>query len=267
MTHRFPKNFWLQLSSGKQAKAGTARKESRQLLATEKIEKPQVAAPQPARDEALQTDSHVRSVFVPRHYEEKYAYPLIIWLHGAGGSERDLGDVMPMISTRNYVGVGFRGTTPAGASAPLGFRWSPMEEVLERFSTDLFEQVCSIRRSLHVHSERIYLAGVGEGATFGLSLLLKKPEWFAGAIALGGHFPQKNAPLARYRHLKGKRVLLASETGASREVSHYETAGRLLYAAGIDAAVAEFDPAHHMPKMLRRIDHWIMQGIARESEG
>ncbi|MGE3314566.1 MAG: alpha/beta hydrolase [Planctomycetaceae bacterium] len=264
MTHRFPKNFWLQLSPGKQAKAGTAKKETRHRLTVEKAEMPEVAATQETREQILRSDSHIRSVFVPRHYEEKYAYPLILWLHGAGGSERDLADVMPQISTRNYVGVGFRGTTPAGASAPLGFRWSPTEEVLERFSAELYEQVCTIRRTLHVHSERIYLAGVGEGATFGLALLLKRPEWFAGAIAIGGHFPQKNAPLAKFRHLNGKRVLLASETGPNREISNYDSAARLLFSAGIDTSVVDFDPAQQMSKMLRRIDHFVMQGIHNE---
>ena len=38
------------------------------------------------------------ALFGPLHYEPNYAYPLIVWLHGPGGSERDLRQTMPMIS-------------------------------------------------------------------------------------------------------------------------------------------------------------------------
>lgn len=264
MSHRFPKDFWLKLASGKQAAAGTAKKETRNRLLSDAAETCTDVENVLANEALVRDSSRVRSVYVPRHYEEKYAYPLIIWLHAAGGSERDLADVMPQISTRNYVGVGFRGTSPAGTAMPLGFRWSSSDETIDRFLTLLHEQVCDLRRSLHVHSERIYLAGSGEGATCGLTMLLKRPEWFAGAVAIGGHFPKGNSLLARFRHLKGKRVLLASESGPAREVSNYEAAGRLLFAAGVDADVQEFDPRSQTPKILRRVDHWIMQGIATE---
>ena len=44
-------------------------------------------------------------LFVPLHYEPNYAYPLIVWLHGAQDDERQLKRVMPFISLRNYVAV------------------------------------------------------------------------------------------------------------------------------------------------------------------
>ena len=46
-----------------------------------------------------------QSLFVPLHYEPNYAYPLLVWLHGAGDCHRQLKQVMPHISMRNYVGV------------------------------------------------------------------------------------------------------------------------------------------------------------------
>ena len=45
-------------------------------------------------------------VFVPENYEPNYAYPLVVWLHDAGRSERDIVDVLPHISMRNYFGPG-----------------------------------------------------------------------------------------------------------------------------------------------------------------
>jgi predicted peptidase len=39
--------------------------------------------------------------FAPEGYEANYAYPLVVWLHNAGGDERQLARVMPLVSTRN----------------------------------------------------------------------------------------------------------------------------------------------------------------------
>ena len=38
------------------------------------------------------------ALFAPIHYEPGYAYPLVVWLHGEGSSERELRQVMPRVS-------------------------------------------------------------------------------------------------------------------------------------------------------------------------
>ena len=45
------------------------------------------------------------ALFAPIHYEPGYAYPLIVWLHGCGGDERQLRQLMPLLSLRNYLAV------------------------------------------------------------------------------------------------------------------------------------------------------------------
>src|SRR5687768_10615004 len=45
----------------------------------------------------------------PVHYEPAYAYPLLVWLHSAGTSEREVQQIVPLISERNYVALGVRG--------------------------------------------------------------------------------------------------------------------------------------------------------------
>src|SRR5437016_9189131 len=49
-------------------------------------------------------------IFTPLHYERNYAYPLIVWLHGPRDNERQVAQVMPLVSMRNYIAVGPRGT-------------------------------------------------------------------------------------------------------------------------------------------------------------
>src|SRR5262245_28959832 len=72
-------------------------------------------------DDAVEQDAHC--IVTPLHYERNYAYPLVVWLHGAGDDERQVTNVMPLVSSRNYAAVGPRGTLPL--DNPLGaYRWS-----------------------------------------------------------------------------------------------------------------------------------------------
>src|SRR4051794_19841644 len=59
------------------------------------------------------------AVFAPLHYESNYAYPLLVWLHGPGDDESQLKRIMPLISMRNYVGVGPRGTVAQSRQASV----------------------------------------------------------------------------------------------------------------------------------------------------
>lgn len=202
-------------------------------------------------------------LFVPEHYEAKYAYPLIVWLHGGGGNERELLTALPMISQRNYIGLSFRGTSPAKSKPRGGYHWSTADDDLAEFQRGLYEAVCDLRRRYHVHSERVFLAGFDEGATLALDLFLRQPEWYGGAICLGGRFPQSGHALARFRDLHDKRVLVA--TGAHDSIStpaDNVRAGRLLHAAGLSVSTRIVEAGHEVTRtMLRQIDHWIMDGI------
>src|SRR5436190_20982679 len=53
------------------------------------------------------------ATFAPIHYEERYAYPLLVWLHGNASSERELRQVIPLVSMRNYVAIAPRGSWTA----------------------------------------------------------------------------------------------------------------------------------------------------------
>ena len=76
-------------------------------------------------------DSHC--LFTPLHYERNYAYPLIVWLHGPGDDERQVTRVMPLVSMRNYVGVGNTTSTSFNAAVPL-LDWTDIEHVLHGLS-------------------------------------------------------------------------------------------------------------------------------------
>jgi phospholipase/carboxylesterase len=88
-----------------------------------------------------------QSLFAPLHYEPGYAYPLIVWLHGEGGTENHLRRLMPMVSVRNYVAVAPRGTARPGNStdAKQGFTWLQTGEHIHAAEQRVFDAVAAAK--------------------------------------------------------------------------------------------------------------------------
>ncbi|HUE12553.1 MAG TPA: hypothetical protein VMR25_00190 [Planctomycetaceae bacterium] len=207
-------------------------------------------------------------VFVPENYEPNYAYPLVIWLHESGRSERDIVDVLPHISMRNYLGLAPRGTATIDNRAlgddneSAGYGWSRSQRMRLVFQDELHASVRRLRQGYHIHSERIFLAGAGDGGSLAWELFLARPEWFAGLAVFGGRFPWRRRPLRHYRELIGKHVFLAANSLDPAGLSRAEQLGRLLYSSGMEVAVRCHLPGRRWPRSLfRHVDQWIMQSI------
>lgn len=200
------------------------------------------------------------AVYIPEHYEAGYAYPLIVWFHGDGASEAELAQVMPSISDRNYIGVALRGDLTSGA----GHSWSVDGTQSAELLQDVRAIVTSLRREYHIHSERIYLAGFGSGATTAVQVMLNKPEWFGGVISFSGEMPKPDAPLTRVDELKDKRILLATSLeSTTTRVGDVVAAGRLLYSVGMQVGTRVYQGVEASPttKMLRDLNSWLMDDI------
>jgi phospholipase/carboxylesterase len=203
-----------------------------------------------------------RGIFVPENYEPNYAYPLIVWLHNAGRNEHELAEIVPHISTRNYIGLALRGTVQQSENDDGRHGWSRSLQIRDAFEQELHSAVCNLRQEYHIHSERIFLMGAGDGGTAAWDLFLNRPEWFGGAAVLNGAFPWRDRPLRQFHQLRGKSVFLATKTKKRRTVREMERAGRLLYTAGLEVAVRRYRSASgQSPAILRNIDRWIMETI------
>jgi phospholipase/carboxylesterase len=200
--------------------------------------------------------------FLPTGYEPNYPYPLLVFFHGHGSSEEQILRLAPRLSRRNYVCIALRGTQPLGprADGRLGFTWGRggrCDAQVEDYVLGAIEQT---RRSYHVHSERIYLAGFREGATLAYRFGLQFPEKFGGVIALNGSLPRHGGPLLRLPAIRQLRVLIGH--GIANAVVPLATARsdfHLLYAAGLDVRIHTYPTTHRLhPDMLRDVNRWVM---------
>ncbi|MBA3480446.1 MAG: hypothetical protein H0T51_01395 [Pirellulales bacterium] len=208
------------------------------------------------------------SLFAPLHYERRYAYPLLVWLHGDGGSERELRQLMPHVSVRNYVAAAVRGTDPL-TGTNRSFTWDQSPASIGEAAERVRQCIDAAQQRFNVHAQRVFIAGNGCGGTMALRLALKHPEWFTGAVSLGGPMPMGHAPLGRMKAARGLPLMLAS----CRESEEYPAARvaddlRLLHSAGFSLALRQYPGEHELTTvMLSDMDRWLMERVCPSAAG
>ena len=204
--------------------------------------------------------------FGPMHYEPKYAYPLIVWLHGCGCDERQLQRVMPQVSMRNYVAVAPRGIAlpDENAGRHEGFGWLQTEDHVQHAEQRVFECVELAARRFHVSPDRVFLAGFDRGGTMGMRIALGHPGRFAGVISLCGAFPTDRKPFGNLVAARQLGIFLAASRVSKQYTATQVCADlRLIHAAGLSVTLRQYPCGHElMPQMLADIDRWIIEQLA-----
>ncbi|ODT98996.1 MAG: esterase [Planctomycetes bacterium SCN 63-9] len=256
-------------------------------------------APLTSSASATKPDSLVEVRFIPRQYEPNYAYPLLVLFHGRGANEDQLVRSMPSVSWRNYVALALRGPEEViKRDRLIGYDWgsafdrpdssksrhhhsrreSEAEIVhkalhdtepdpLAKLEESIFTAIRRTRRLVHVHSERIFLVGSGEGAAVAYRLGLTYPERFAGVVAINGWLPQGFRPLGRLKDCRQLPVLAVHGAWNSRvplENAKRDIAG--LRAGGLGVAFQAYPSANRPTSpMLADVDTWIMKHCTTET--
>lgn len=205
-----------------------------------------------------------QSFFTPMHYEPGYAYPLLVWLHGAGDDESQLTRIMPTISLRNYVAVAPRGNAPHGEGRLARFSWSQARWDVQQAEQRILDSVSEAQDRLNINARRIFIAGFDSGGTMALRLGLTHPDLFAGALSFDGGLPMDGAPLARLEECRELPILMATGQESQRYPAKRVCKDlRLLHTAGMNLSVRQYPGGDDLRmEMLRDVDRWIMELIA-----
>ena len=113
-------------------------------------------------------------VFVPRGLDEKKPVPVVVALHGAGGSENlffegyGAGQIVTECRTRGWLLVAPRSGLAFGSPPPVP---AILDELARRYP---------------LHPKRVFVVGHSMGAMQAVELVQKYPGKFAAAAALGG---------------------------------------------------------------------------------
>lgn len=217
----------------------------------------------PGRDAAPPVSSGAtpQCVLAPVHYEPNYAYPLLVWLHGDAGDERELLEIMPRISLRNYVGVAPRGLPLADSRGGGRWSWPDAARAVLEAEQRVYDGISAALSRYNVHQDRIFLAGQGPGGTLSLQIALNHPGRFAGAASLGGPLPRRAALFQDYDKSRGLPLFIAADgDGPEYPLRKLDADVRLLHAAGAAATVLRYVREEgRAAKACADLNRWIMR--------
>jgi len=209
--------------------------------------------------------SRPRTFFLPSRYEAKYRYPLIVWLHNDGFNEHQITHVAPHISTRNYIGVGIRGSMAIDACGQR-FAWSTTPAAVSRCEDAVWQAIDDASDRYSVHPDRIFIAGYGEGATMARRIAFQRSSQFAGCIALGGRIPRGGSVLSNLssaRNLKNFWAVAIQNAAISQ--SHFDDDIRLAADARLRLEVRKYTTDDEMvTEVLGDVNTWMMKIVTGE---
>ncbi|MEN6458584.1 MAG: alpha/beta hydrolase-fold protein [Thermoguttaceae bacterium] len=205
------------------------------------------------------------ALFAPIHYEPGYAYPLIVWLHGCGSDERQLPQLMSLLSLRNYVAVAPRGLPLPSAEPAKHPRhgWRQTDDYIQAAEQRVFESVEIARRQFHVAPKRVFLMGADRGGTMAMRIALSHPRRFAGVISLRGAFPSGRRPFGDLVAARRLGVFLAADRCGRRYPADQVCSDlRLMHAAGLSVTLRQYPSGPHLLRqMLSDVDRWVIDEI------
>ncbi len=201
------------------------------------------------------------TLFAPLHYEKNYAYPLLVWLHGPGDDERQLQRVLPLISMRNYAGVGPRGTT--AQSDGRGYHWQATPGDVSYAEQATTAAIEAARQRFNISPTRIFLAGFQCGGTMAQRIGLAYPDRFAGVLSIGGAFPLEETPLTQLDRVR-KLPLFIAHGRDSQEYTLDRSCQelRLFHVAGMNVTLRQYPCGDDLTtKMLSDVNTWVMEQV------
>jgi predicted peptidase len=140
-------------------------------------------------------------LFIPTGYTMQRTYPLVMWLHGAGGAGTDN---QRQIAEDQLLGT-HTWTTPANQATHPSFVLVPQSpgvwvEELGKLGNETrlaIEILESVKQEFNVDSRRVYVAGQSNGGFGVWNAIAFRPDLFAAAIPLcGGGDPARASLMA-----------------------------------------------------------------------
>lgn len=147
-------------------------------------------------------------IYIPKDYNEDYAYPLVLFLHGAGerGNENGLQLKYTAIQPFMDKSCPIYQSIVIAPQCPNDYQWADTPWTLGSYSTDevpiseamsaVVELLDAMIEEFSINENRQYVFGLSMGGYGTWDLLCRFPDRFAAAIPLcGGGDPSKAADL------------------------------------------------------------------------
>ena len=140
------------------------------------------------------------NLFLPKGYDPKKRYPLLLFMHDAGASSTDT-----MVTLKQGIGAVVWSDPAEQAKHPciiLAPQWNGMVVNDQSETTSLFDTTVhlldKIAREFAVDRNRIYSTGQSGGAMMTIAINIKYPDLFAASFIVAGQWaPELCKPIAK----------------------------------------------------------------------
>ncbi len=207
-------------------------------------------------------------VVLPDDVSPGQRYPLVVGLHGAGGSATGFAGVFLASGvSQSFVVCAPNGPYATVGANRLGHLWYPPRatNAVSRAEWDIsesyvLEMVKAAQQKYPVDPEQIYLVGFSQGGRLAYTLGLKHPEIFKGIVAIATWFEHEDITPAELRQAAGRLRILVSHSPDDEGVNweNGEATRKLLTDHGVAHEFIAYDGGHVLPAtLLRKVAKWL----------
>ncbi|MCC6353871.1 MAG: dienelactone hydrolase family protein [Verrucomicrobiae bacterium] len=150
-----------------------------------------------------QGDSLPYRIHVPTQYDKSRKYPLILFLHGAGGRGDDNQAQLNNAQVLRFISDEVAAQQPCifvAPQCPKGALWSPRRPDLTASEGEptkpemlVLELLDALEKEFSVDPARRYVTGLSMGGFGSFDLCLRRPDYFAAAVPVCGGAVPANA--------------------------------------------------------------------------